>query len=297
MARHKFLSLLLIASLTGGCSSKLAVEGSAPVASRATTSSPHAGAPADGPAGIGNGPLDRVRNTTRSRIVTVSIDMTSREVDRVARSLRAEVERLGGYVVNADSASGERPFAMMQLRVPGESLNAFRQATSHLAHIEHESENTEDVTEQRVDLEARLRNARAQETRVLQLMAERTGSLPDVMSAETELARVRESVERLDAELTTLSGRIDYATINVRVGAPGTEFTDEPGDSLASAASDGLQAAWMFLLGSLMVLLAVAPTFLLLAVPAFFLVRTLMRRRRRRAATSVANPPVAPTLA
>lgn len=294
MTRRISMAILLVAALGGGCAFQRSSDGAPPP----PTSSNASGATFQGANG-GNpsqGPLTDPNASRRSRIVTVTLDMTTRDVNGVARSIREQVERVGGYVVSAESMSGENRFAMMQVRIPGNALAAFRRATGRLARIEHESETTTDVTEQRVDLAARLRNARAQEERVMHLMQEYTGTLPEVIAAENELARVREIVERLDAQLTGMDAQIDFATVDVRVGLPGTTFTESPGDSLSSAASGGLRAGWAFLLGAFMFVLAVGPTLLIIAVPTFFVVRTLVRRRRRRASQSPL-PPTAPTLA
>ncbi|MGC4117435.1 MAG: DUF4349 domain-containing protein [Myxococcales bacterium] len=121
--------------------------------------------------------------------------------------------RVGGFVLDS-SSSGDRD-VRFELRVPSTRLAAFRTTLSSLGEILHESEKTDDVTEQQTDLGARLRNAQVQEQRLLRLLEEKTGSLADVIAVEKELASVRETVERLDAQSKALAKRVELAAVSL----------------------------------------------------------------------------------
>ena len=84
--------------------------------------------------------------------------------------------------------------------------------------IVEESQSGDDVTEQVVDVEARLSNARNTEKRLRRPAAEadRRRSA-DVLAAEREIARVREEIERFDAQRKNLERRVTYATLNLEV--------------------------------------------------------------------------------
>ena len=86
-----------------------------------------------------------------------------------------------------------------------------------LAHVQQESQGGEEVTEQYVDLTARLSNARRTEKTLLDLLANRTGKLSDVLEVEQELARVREQIERMEAESKSLQNRVSFATLQVEL--------------------------------------------------------------------------------
>ncbi len=74
---------------------------------------------------------------------------------------------------------------------------------------------TDEVTEQAVDLDARLRNARATEERLVAVLKERTGKVRDILEVEREIARTREEIERMDAERENLMRRVEMATIEL----------------------------------------------------------------------------------
>jgi predicted nuclease with TOPRIM domain len=73
---------------------------------------------------------------------------------------------------------------------------------------------TEDVTEEYVDTDARLRNLKRTEERLLAHL-DRTGELKGIVEVERELNRVREEIERLEGRLRYLSHRVDFSTFNV----------------------------------------------------------------------------------
>jgi hypothetical protein len=68
-----------------------------------------------------------------------------------------------------------------------------------------------------VDIAARVENARRLEARIIQLLANRTGKLQDVLSVERELARVREEIERYEGRMRYLRTRAAVSTLMITV--------------------------------------------------------------------------------
>ena len=66
-----------------------------------------------------------------------------------------------------------------------------------------------------MDLEARLRNARATEQRLIAVLNDRTGKVKDILEVEREIARTREEIERMDAQRVNLMNRVQLATVQV----------------------------------------------------------------------------------
>ena len=94
---------------------------------------------------------------------------------------------------------------------------------------------SEDVSEQFIDLEARLKSALREEQSLLKLL-ERAGLVSEILAIERELARVRSEIERFQGQLNFLERRVDLATINVSLTPEGqageppsaTLFVDVP---------------------------------------------------------------------
>ncbi len=132
------------------------------------------------------------------------------------KALRA-VEKAGGYVSEAASAEtpGQPRQASLTLRVPADKLPGVLAELRALGRVLNEQLSTDEVTEQVVDLEARLRNSRATEQRLIAVLNERTGKVRDILEVEREIARTRQEIERMEAQRVNLMHRVELATIQV----------------------------------------------------------------------------------
>jgi hypothetical protein len=234
-------------------------------------------APPPAPARETLGPSGAV---VREVVTTVDVDLRVTDVEATATKLRTETERAGGYVEHGTmTGDADDRSASYDLRIPKSELVSVRK-TIGLGRVESENEKVDDVTQQHADIDARLRNARAHETRLLEIMANRAGTVGELLDTEKELARVREDVEKLDAQKRTLDGQIDLATIHVLVSHATPSMFETPGKSIAHAWSAGLHGARAFFVCAAMVLAASSPTLVpIFAMVAFFV--WLARRARR----------------
>jgi hypothetical protein len=221
----------------------------------------------------------------RALAITVSTRIAVDDVEQGVRQVRAEVARVGGFVEQAEVDQGQS--AHLDARVPAPRLQEFRDAIAKFGEVVSDSEKVEDVTDQKVDLGARLRNARAQEERLLRLLQEKTGSLADIVAVEKELGSVRETIERMEAQQQTLDKRIDLATVGVMLEHRVGPLWSRPIASIVSAAKGGLDACGQILVALAMAIVASAPTIIALVLIGFVLWRLgrgLLRWRRKGAA-------------
>lgn len=147
----------------------------------------------------------------------VSMTVEVKEFSPAKKKMESIVAEAGGYIAQARSAeTPNRPQrADLTLRVPVEQLNAVLDELRGLGRVVNEQISSEEVTDQVVDLEARLRNARATEQRLIQVLNERTGKVRDILEVEREIGRTRQQIERMDAQRQNLLQRAQMATIQV----------------------------------------------------------------------------------
>jgi hypothetical protein len=281
---HGLLGVALALSLVTGCARS---ERAAPSpGSEAPTVTAAQGGEMKGGAPIATG---------RALVVTIDVGLTVADVDASRAVIRGEVERAGGYVADASSTGGGSDgvrSAHMELRVPSDKVRGVRAALEHVGEITTDLEKVQDVTEERVDLEARLGNARTSEKRILEIMATKTGAISDVIEAEKEIARIRQSIEQMEAQKRTLDGRVDLATVRVTLSAtPALAAWQTPGKSISAAARGGMRAAQATAICGAIVLAAAAPFLLPIGLLVTGLV--LAMRLRRRAQQQRLAPPVA----
>jgi murein L,D-transpeptidase YcbB/YkuD len=279
MKTTSILLVLLSLPLTTACNERAAAVGS-------TSAPPAAAASAASPASHTQGPAAGAAiPEVRQRAIVVDTHVTVKNVDASVRSLREKTEQVGGYIADAN-VSGEHDgrTARLDLRVPAGALRPFLSAIAESGQTASYQERAEDVTEQITDLRARLNNARLQEKRIGELMATKTANLAETMQAEHELARIRELIERLDAEDRAVTGRVAYATVHVGLSEVQvvTAFWQTPGKSLGEAASTGLHGAASLFMGLLMLAMVCLPSLLPIALfvaLAWYIGRKLLARR------------------
>jgi RNA polymerase sigma factor (sigma-70 family) len=128
------------------------------------------------------------------------------------------------------------------------------------------------------------------ERRLTEVLKNRTGKVSDVLEVEREIARVREEIERLDAQRVNLERRVTYATITLQVTEQ-RQATLDMGPlpvrvQLRNALVDGLRQAYESGIDVVLWVLQVAPVLLLWTALLWWPARILLRAIRARATAS-----------
>jgi len=194
---------------------------------------------------------------------------TLRLVTRDFASARPAIERLvtdlGGFVDEMTAVGTDGTIRTLRgtLRVPGARLDQALTRLRQLGQAVEDTQGAEDVTDQIVDLDARLTNARATERRLAGILQQRTGRLSDVLDVEREIARVRLDIERLDAERTNLSRRVTYAAVRIEITEEQKARLDGPlpiATRIRIAFAEGLEGGIESIVAALLLVLRAGPT-------------------------------------
>ncbi|MEN9216757.1 MAG: DUF4349 domain-containing protein, partial [Gloeomargarita sp. HHBFW_bins_162] len=131
---------------------------------------------------------------------TASISLNVTDAERSSQEAVTWVRQAGGELLNlADNGVvGEMRRLQMEFQVPASQLEDIVAKFTTLGTLASRQITAEDVSNQLVDLGARLRNLRKSEELLLKIM-ERSGSVGDVLKVTQELSQVREQIEQLDA--------------------------------------------------------------------------------------------------
>ena len=100
---------------------------------------------------------------------------------------------------------------------PSTSLNRSCEKVVALGELEQNKRTSQDVTEQFYDIEAHIKNKKAEEKSLTKILDERTGKLEDVLRIETELSRVRGEIEQLEGKIRVLENLSSLATLTLSV--------------------------------------------------------------------------------
>jgi hypothetical protein len=216
------------------------------------------------------------------------LTLTTKEFDKTRASLEEILKRHGGYMgelkVSAPGDAGRSLTAT--LRIPAQQLDGAMSELKKLGRVEDESQGGEEVTQQYVDLEARLANGKHTEQRLTEILRTRTGKLQDVLKVELEIDRVRGEIEQMQAEKKELSKRVAFATLNTTVkeeyfaklqGTP-----PSTGSRFRNAAVDGYNTVVEGLIDVGLFLLSAGPSMLLWAAILFFPARWAWKKIQSR---------------
>ena len=163
----------------------------------------------------------QVRPSAPARMIarTASLQLEVEDIDAVRTRVQAIVAETGGFIGDQSLQDwpNQRRGGSFTLHVPAIALDQVLEKLRGLGRVTVESIKAEEVTEQFVDLEARLRNARATERRLIQILNRNTGKLTHILEVEREIARKRGEIERMVSQRDRLLKRVQLATIKLHV--------------------------------------------------------------------------------
>ncbi|MCA9320026.1 MAG: DUF4349 domain-containing protein, partial [Planctomycetes bacterium] len=116
------------------------------------------------------------------------------------------------------------------LRVPEGKFGETIKAIKDLGRVVAESLETEDVTSEFVDTEARIRNLTRTEARLLDILEKVAGNLAEILPVESELNRVRGEIETLTARTKQIEELVALATVSVTLYEESLDVIEEPDD-------------------------------------------------------------------
>lgn len=156
-------------------------------------------------------PAPALRQIIRSAHLQLAVD----DFDATLRALVGIAEGAGGFVASSSySQVGRAPEGIFTLRVPASKFAQVLLDVERLGTVETRRISGQDVTEEFVDLSARVRNLEHHEQRLLSFM-ERATKVTDLLAIEQELSRVRGEIEMLTGRLRFLGNQVELATVEV----------------------------------------------------------------------------------
>ena len=185
----------------------------APQESRAATSS---GAPGGASGTTTVVPVERkvIRNGT--------IRLEVPNTDRAVEAVKALVASMGGHVSgeqrDTDEATGRQ--AVLTCRVPAERLDETIAKLRDVGTQKQVNLNAEDITDQYVDLAARLRTQQQLEERLRALLERPSNKLGDLLDVEREIARVRGEIDSMEGRKRVWDSQVALSTLTVDLREP-----------------------------------------------------------------------------
>jgi len=236
-------------------------------------------------------PSERIVIQTAS--LSIIVENPTEAVDKISQM----AESMGGFVVTSNiykstnSRGEEFPAANITIRVPAEKLNEALQQIKALVSdadidIKNEEISGQDVTSEVTDLESRLRNLRAAEKQLLEIMENATDS-EDVIAVFRELTNVREEIELLEGQLKYYreSARLSAISVYLQAKAsiePITIGGWQPGVEVQRAIQALVEGGKFIVNALIWLVLFVFPLLAVIGLPIYFIVKAVRKHQLKK---------------
>jgi hypothetical protein len=227
-----------------------------------------------------------VEGVERKIVYHANLTMEVTDFDKASTSLQNVIHQSGAYTLKfSDSVGSGEIGASYTIKVPADGFMPFLEKLEKIDHslFERQMQGT-DVSEEYVDLEARLHAKQIVEGRLLGFM-DKAQKADDLVKFSDQLASVQEEMERIKGRIRYLNNNVAYSTVELRLYQPSPGIShagaDQPLGARMAAALSGSTRGLSAFVQSLLVLAAGAlPVLLILAIAAIPITWFIRRGRR-----------------
>jgi hypothetical protein len=226
------------------------------------------------------------RKIIRDADLTMEVPSTTETQRRVTSIAEAH----GGFVVTSEAKQRETSEPAKRtldiklvVRVPANQFGTALNEIEGLAtNLTQRNVTGQDVTEEFIDLEARLKTQKALEAQFLEIMRQ-ANKVTDALEVQRQIADVRTEIEKLEGRRRFLESRTSLSTITVNIQSPTpiVVSTSGFGRSVREAVSESIDVASGIVLFMVRFVIVMAPIFALLILPAGLVARFFIRRAKR----------------
>jgi hypothetical protein len=195
-------------------------------------------------------------------------------------------ESFGGFVITSEfrqAGATSSEMVTITVRVPAnqfnEALEKFRKTGNRVLN---ENVTGQDVTEEFLDLEARIKTKKALEAQFLEIMKQ-AKNVSDALEVQSQIADVRTEIERMEGRKRYLQNQSELSTITIILQTPApivTASTNNFGRSIKEAFGDGIDLAANIVLYLIRLVIVLIPIALFIFLPLGLLLRYIIRRLR-----------------
>lgn len=214
----------------------------------------------------------KIIKTANLEFETPDLETTYSRITKAAKSTGASVQR------DVSGKGYSRIFRQMVIRVPTENFASLLDSISRgVAYFDVKDISQRDVTEEFVDIQARLKTKRELENRYLELLA-KAKNVGEMLEIERELANIREEIEAKQGRLNYLQNQVSLSTINLEFYT----ITQETGATVSYGRKMGnaLKGGWNGISSFFLGLLYLWPLILVIAVAIYFLRRYIKHKKK-----------------
>ncbi len=194
------------------------------------------------------------------------------------KNIQSALNMFKGYIAKENAYDySENPQEELIVRIPSQNFDQFLDLILKGAdQVDSKKIDIEDVTEQFVDIEARLKNKKQLEAKYQELLA-KANNMDDILMINREMNVIREDIDATEGRLRYLSNQVNYSTLRI------TYYQNKPkgfgfGAKLGDAVGNGGTGFLWFLIG----MVNLWPLWVVGGLIWYFIVWLVRRNRKKR---------------
>ncbi len=214
---------------------------------------------------------------------SISVEVNKGEFEKTLFDITALAQNNNGFVSNSQSYSdsdGALTSGYIQIRVEQSGFDAVINMIKEMGTVKSISMSGQDVTQEYVDLQSRLKNLQAQEEVLLELMRQ-SKNVKDSVEVQRELSFVQGEIEIIKGRMNYLDNMVSYSTIDISIAEP-KPITSPSGGSFMESVRNGLRGALNLLRGMVMVLIVISPLLVIAGIIIIIVWQSIRARNRKR---------------
>lgn len=225
-------------------------------------------------------PLQRAEKQHQERkiIKKGEIRFKTQEIDATRKEVGRQVKALDGYVASEKLNNNDyRVEHILRVKVPSVHFDSLMHMITRYAQVvKHRKVTMRDVTDEFIDIQARLKNKRQLEARYQQIL-QKANTVEEMLKVERELNKLREDIESAEGRLKYLSNQVNYSEIKIRYFVPSSaDF------GFGYKFAEALEKGWDNFMGFIIAMVNIWPLLILAALIVFWIVRRRKKKRQRK---------------
>ena len=153
----------------------------------------------------------KIIKTAYINIEVVNLNLSRKQID-------SSIKEFKGYIVNENLQNTDYQLSSnINIKVPAINFDKMLAKLASMAQkVEYQNIETQDVTEEYIDVETRLSNGRKVEQSYIKLL-QRARTIEDILKIEQKLGEIRTEIESTQGRLKYLNNQVSYSTINLNI--------------------------------------------------------------------------------
>jgi hypothetical protein len=215
----------------------------------------------------------KIIKTGNLRFETNDIEATYSQIQSAVKSHNAIIQN------DTEGKNYESVFKNITVRVPSKNFDLFlKDISKGVSYFDNKEISSQDVTEEYIDIDARLKAKKVLEARYLELL-KKANKVTEMLEIEKQLSAIREEIEAKEGQLRYMQSQISMSTITIefyKTVAIEDGATISYGSKIWNAITSGFNGISSFFIG----LLSIWP-FLIILATGFYFIRKRFKKKTK----------------